>query len=125
MNKFHESICAEGMSKNMEYEVIATRRAKINITRIAKYIATDLYALESAKELVTEIKSQILDLNFMPKRFALVPDERLAKMGMRSVPVKNYSIFYIVDEQTRTVTVISVMYSRRDWANLLFNHPKK
>jgi toxin ParE1/3/4 len=103
----------------MEYKVTTSHRAKRNMTYIGKYIATQLHAPETAREYLDNFKSQIAELNHMPKRFALVSDERLAKMGMRSVQVKNYSIFYIVDEQTKTVTVISVMYSRRDWVNLL------
>ena len=46
-------------------------------------------------------------------------DERLAQEGVRSFPVKNYTIFYVVDEQIQIVTIISVMYSKRNWANLL------
>jgi len=103
----------------MEYKVTTSRRAKRNIADIGKYIATQLHAPETAREYLDNFKNQIAELNHMPKRFALVSDERLAKMGLRSAQVKNYSIFYIVEEQTQAVTVISVMYNRRDWVNLL------
>jgi len=65
------------------------------------------------------LNKEMNSLDTMPKRFALVSDDRLAQMGIRSVPVKNYSIFYTVDEQENSVTIISVMYSKRNWANLL------
>jgi plasmid stabilization system protein ParE len=55
----------------------------------------------------------------MPKKFALVLDDELAKRGYRSVSVKNYIIFYTINEKTETVNIISVMYNRREWTNLL------
>jgi len=103
----------------MVYKVSTSHRAQNDMLEIGKYIATQLHAPESASKLLDDMENEIADLNTMPKRFALVSDERLAQMGIRSVPVKNYSIFYTVDEQEESVIIISVMYSKRNWANLL------
>ena len=103
----------------MTFRVITSTRAEREMWETVDYISFELSSPQTALDLVEKIEQQIADLEFMPKRFMLVSDERLAQMGMRSVHVKNYSIFYVVDEQTATVTVISVMYGRRDWANLL------
>ena len=46
--------------------------------------------------------------------------KRIAGHGViRSIPVKNYLIFYLIDDATKTVNVLRVLYSRRDWTNLL------
>jgi len=74
----------------MVYNVKTTRRAENDIYEIGEYIATELHAPESAGKLVDDIESQISDLNHMPKRFALVSNEKLASRGLRSIPVKNY-----------------------------------
>ena len=103
----------------MAYNVITSSRAKMDMLEIAKYIATELYAPEAANNLLDDFENQMADLTHMPKKFTLVSDERLARLGIRSVPVKNYIIFYVVSEHVSTVTIISVMYCRRDWANLL------
>ena len=103
----------------MEYNVIISSRAKQDISKIGKYIAIELYSPVAARKLMNEIENQITNLSHMPKRFALVSDERLALLDIRSVPVKNYNIFYIVSEHTAAVTIISIIYHKRDWTNLL------
>jgi len=101
------------------YRVVPSGRARKDILDITEYITSELDSPEAARKLLIALNKEMNSLDTMPKRFALVSDERLAQMGIRSVPVKNYSIFYTVDEQEKSVTIISVMYSKRDWANLL------
>jgi toxin ParE1/3/4 len=103
----------------MVYKVVVSSSAKNDMLEIGEYIAVELLAPNAAGNHLDAFETQIADLNYMPKRFALVFDERLAQMGIRSVDVKNYTLFYHVDDGTETVTIISVMYSRRDWMNLL------
>ena len=103
----------------MTYNISISETAEMEMKSISDYISDVLHSPQSAYNLMREMQKQIRALNQMPKRYPLVFDERLAKMGIRSMPVKNYSIFYIVSEQENTVTIISVMYNRRDWANLL------
>ena len=103
----------------MVYSVITSHRAKQDMKEIGRYIAEELQSPQSARNLLESFEREINELNQMPKRFAYVSDENLARKGIRWLPVKNYSIFYNVDEDTKTVTVIRVYYARRDWANLL------
>ena len=103
----------------MAYSVITSRIAKRDIADIGKYIATESQSLEMAIKVVDEIERQILDLNQMPKRYALVSDERLSQKGFRSIPIKNYIIFYVVEEQAKTVNIVGVLHNKRDWINLL------
>lgn len=42
-----------------------------------------------------------------------------AEKGYRKVTVKNYMIFYMVNENDKTVTVMRVIYGRRDHKNLI------
>lgn len=86
---------------------------------ITEYITVNLDSHEAARKLLISLNKQMNSLDTMPKRFALVSNEKLAKKGIRSIPVKNYLIFYVVDEQSKTVNIVSVMYSKRDWLNLL------
>jgi len=103
----------------MTYRVETSETAEVEMKEIANYISDELHSLQAAYDLMYKIRQQINALNKMPMRYPLVSDERLAQMGVRSVPIKNYSIFYTVDEQERIVNIINVMYSGRDWANLL------
>ena len=103
----------------MIYHVKTSETAELEMKEIADYISDILYSPQAAYNLMYELRKQVRTLNQMPKRYALVSDERLAKNGIRAIPVKNYSIFYTVDDQTLTVTIINVMHSGRDWVNLL------
>ena len=51
----------------------------------------------------------------------MVQDEFLASLGIRSIKVKNYLIFYNIeeDENNKYVNAISFMYNKRDWINIL------
>ncbi|MCL1884142.1 MAG: type II toxin-antitoxin system RelE/ParE family toxin [Defluviitaleaceae bacterium] len=86
---------------------------------VTKYIITEYDAPDLAHRIANKIKSNIAELGFMPKRFSLVLDELLAQRGFRSIPVENYIIFYIVNENKKTVNIVSVMHNKRDWINLL------
>ena len=103
----------------MEYNVVVAWRAKSDMSEISAYITDELYNTEAALKLLDEIYDQLISLKQMPKRFALVSDERLALLGIRSIPVRNYLIFYTADDTAKTVNVVRVLYFRRDWANLL------
>ena len=103
----------------MIYHIDITEPAEVDMDEIGFYIARTLHAPESAEKLLDEIDRNILSLEQMPKRFALVSDERLASLGIRVIPVKNYLIFYFVDDNAITVTIARVLYNRRNWAQLL------
>ncbi|MCL2404283.1 MAG: type II toxin-antitoxin system RelE/ParE family toxin [Defluviitaleaceae bacterium] len=103
----------------MTYRVDISSRAEKEMWEIADYISFELDSPKAAYDLLDEMGRQIDGLNLMPKRFALVSDVLLAQKGIRFIPIKNYSVFYVVDEPTKIVTVISVMYSKRKWAVLL------
>ena len=98
----------------MMYKVAPSGRARKDILDITEYITSELDSPEAARKLLTALNKEMDSLNTMPKRFALVTDERLAAKGIRSIPVKNYIIFYVVDEQSKTVNIASVMYNKRD-----------
>ena len=55
----------------------------------------------------------------MPRRFALVPDSYLASAGVRAASVDSYLIFYIVEQDSKSVCASRVLYGRRNWAELL------
>ena len=60
-----------------------------------------------------------MGLDQLPTRHALVADERLAQNGIRQIPVKNYIVFYIVNEADSAVTVVRILYGQRNWIDLL------
>ena len=104
---------------NMEYKITVTIPARADIARTGRYIAVELHSPQSASALVEEIYATVRNLKNMPKRHALVADERLAFLGVRAYPINNYLVFYTVDDDTKSVVVQRILYCMRDWANLL------
>lgn len=50
----------------------------------------------------------------MPARYALVGWEPWHSMKMHQLLVDNYIVYYLVDGEKRTVTVVRVFYDGRD-----------
>ena len=103
----------------MTYNLVITDPAETDMADIGFYIAQTLGSPIASHNLLDELDNQILSLEAMPKRYPLVSDSRLAGLGIRSVPVKNYLIFYTVDDNTHSVVIIRVLYNKRDWASLI------
>ena len=101
------------------YFIEITNSADKDLHNIGHYIFNELQSPETARKTVQKIGSIILSLEEMPLRSSLIADERLAHLGIRKIVVDNYIVFYIVDEERKTVTIVRILYTRRDWENLL------
>ncbi|MDI3478740.1 MAG: toxin ParE1/3/4 [Thermoanaerobacterium sp.] len=101
------------------YKVEITEPAEKDLYEIWRYIAKELLEPDIARKVVNKIGEAILKLEEMPLRNALVADERLAFQGIRKMTIDNYLVFYIVAEESKTVTIVRILYGRRDWINLL------
>ena len=55
----------------------------------------------------------------MTLRNALVIDDRLPYKGIIKFLVDNYIVFYSNTEESNTVTIIRILYNKRDWLKLL------
>ena len=107
------------MKKSKIYDVIIETTASLDLYGILDYITEVLKAPESAERIYWSIKDQVLSLNEMPYRYPLVRDEPFASIGVRLMPVENYSVFYIINEQINEVHILRILYNRREWQNIL------
>lgn len=101
------------------YKILMTEPATDDLVDITEYIAKELREPVTAQKLVSKIKNAVMSLAKMPTRYATVSDVHLAAQGIRKLPVENYIVFYVVSEQDEAVTVIRILYGRRDWEQLL------
>lgn len=100
------------------YSVIYSPKATEDLKEIYSYIAFTLLAPDTAKSQVDRIRKKIRSLDFIPSRNPLVDWEPWKSMGMHKVPIDNFVIFYTVDESPPAVTVIRIVYGRRDIENI-------
>lgn len=103
----------------MKYKIDVTEPAIEDLNSIVSYIANDLKNSAAAKSFVDEADRIIRSLSEMPKRYPIVKDNMLAAQEIRFAQINNYLAFYVVRESTKTVTVLRVLHSRRDWMNIL------
>jgi len=103
----------------MNYKVQITKPAQSDMREIYKYIANDLQNQNAAVRRISLIDEKIQSLKNNPTRFPLLRDDFLASKGFRMVVVKTHLIFFAIREEAKSVSVMRVLYGRRDWLRIL------
>lgn len=98
----------------MKYKVELTKQADIDLRAIYEYIAFTLQEAEIAVRQLEKIQKGILSLDEMPERFRIFEKEPWRSRELRQMPIENFIIFYITNSKDKTVTIIRVMYGRRN-----------
>jgi len=102
-----------------DYFVNITDIAEEDIISAIEYVANILGVPRAANNLLDEIEKKEKILEKTPGIYPFVSDEYLAKKGVKFAKIKNYMLFYIINEEKKTVNVIRFLYGRRDWQNIL------
>ena len=108
----------------MKYTVFTTEKAEGDLKEILKYLAYTLKAGETAIKQIERIESAILSLDEMPERFRIYDEEPWRTRKLRVMSVDNYLVFYIAKKEEKSVTVLRVMYGRRDISTRLKDENK-
>lgn len=98
----------------MSYNIIYTKEAEQDLVDIYEYIAIKLLMPETAKKQTRRIMEAIEGLIEMPGRHKLFEDEPWHSKGLRTLPVDNYLVFYLVLEEGNTVAIVRIMYGGRN-----------
>ena len=101
------------------YALIFSKAIDLDFDQCKKYIEETLEAPKAAEKLFNELYGKINGILENPFRRPLVQDKYLASLGIRSINIKNYMLFYTITEETNTVNAVRFMYSKRDWINIL------
>ena len=103
----------------MSHNIFLTQTAIQDMQDTLDYIEYSLNNPEAAEKMHNLIVAKLKTLQDFPKRNAPVPDEILASCGIRFTNVNNYIIFYVIDEDNTAVTVLRILYNRRNWQHIL------
>lgn len=103
----------------VKYKVVISAPAEKDLQAIVSYISSQLSVSITALQMVDAFEEAMVTLAEMPHRYELVHDESLASMGYRKLLIKNYIVFFVVDERSNTVEIHRILYARRDWMRLL------
>ena len=96
------------------YKVEFLPIAKQDLREIALYISNDLCNPTAAVNLVEEIVEATEKLSDFPYSHHMYYPIRPLKKEYRKIPIRNYMVFYTVDEQQKNVTISRIIYAKRN-----------
>lgn len=102
-----------------KYRIKITRQAKEHLMLIRQYIAVELKEPTSAQKLLELLKSEMLSLETMPHRVKCIDEQPWHDLGFRKIKVKNYYIYFVIDENNKEIQILAVIYVRRDQSKQL------
>ncbi len=96
------------------YTVKVVPAALLQLQEIAKYISDVLLVPDTAIKWLETLEKAITSLDVLPNRFSLTEDEHWKTKGVHKMFVKGFVVYYVINEQKCVVTVIAVIYGKRD-----------
>jgi len=96
--------------------VVITEDAEDDLEGIYQHIAISIGEPQIAWNQIERIRDKILKLNHMPERNPVIQYEPWKSREARRVDINNFAAFYVLN--TNVVTVIRVLYAKRDLSNI-------
>lgn len=96
------------------YTVKVTSQAESQMQEIIYYITHSLNAPDAAFSLLDVLEESFLSLSQFPQRVSLVNEEPWHTDGIRRLPVKNFLVYFWIDEDNMRVQITAVIYGKRD-----------
>lgn len=103
----------------MSYKVVVTNSASMDLNSIVDYIYYSLKNPTAAVHLVNMFEGVVLSLAEFPKRHAVHDDPVLQSNEIRIATFGNYFALYTVDDNSKEVCIVRILYKRRDWISIL------
>lgn len=96
------------------YTVKVTLQAQIQLKETINYIRYTLQAPDTALKMLDTLNSEFASLALFPARVPLVEEEPWRSQGIHKFSIKNYLIYFWVDENIKAVQIIGIVHGRRD-----------
>jgi toxin ParE1/3/4 len=90
-----------------------------DFTAVLDYIRNTLENPAAAENHYEALLHTLRRLEENPLIRPTVQDAYLAGLGYHSIHVKNYLLFYTIDDDAKKVNLVRFMHSTRDWIGLL------
>ena len=97
-----------------KYTVKITSQAQEQLREIVSYIRFTLQSPGTALKMLDTLEEEIASLDQFPNRVPLTEEEPWHSQGIHKLSVKNYLVYFWINEVAKTVQVIGVIYGRRD-----------
>jgi toxin ParE1/3/4 len=97
-----------------KYEVKLSKRAFKDIDSIFEYIALEKLSPENARGQTDRIWKALKSLDTFPQSHQERTEGRYAGKGYRQLIVDNYIAIFRIDDDTKTVYIVTVQYQGRN-----------
>lgn len=98
----------------MHYTVKLTTQAIEQINETVQYLSKVLAEPKAALKWADTLQYEIAKLDYMPSRHLLAEEELWHTKGIRRLLVKNFLVYYLIDEEKKIVWVTAIIYEKRD-----------
>lgn len=102
-----------------KYKIKFSKDARNDLIDIYKYISNNLQEPNIAKKLIQKMRKEIYELENSPQMYSIINDNFLKRLEIRKIRVKNYFVFYSINIEESIVEIIRIMYTRRNWKELI------
>lgn len=102
-----------------EYEEILSIKAKEDLKSIIYYIKNNLKEPDIANKYAKMLKDEIKTLSYFPQRNAIIDNNIIKELKIRKLVIKNYIVFYRINEETNIVNIERILYGASNWINEL------
>lgn len=102
-----------------KYRIDISDPAETDLRDIVRYISSELSAPTTAIKMMEDIEKAVAKPADMPNAYPSVIDDRLSSMGYRKLLIKNYIVFFSINEKEKVVDVEHILYVRHDWLTIL------
>ena len=87
------------------YEVRISKQAERQLKEIFQYISYTLQAPGTAEKMLDLLEREILSLSSFPNRIPLTQDEPWHSQGIHKMVVKNYLVYFWINENKNMVYI--------------------
>ena len=102
-----------------KYDVKLSIKAKDDLKRIILYIKNELNEPKIAGRYANMIRNEIKTLEYSPQKFAIIDDVTIRDLNIRKLIIKNYIVFYRINEDKNVVNVERILYGKSNWIDKL------
>lgn len=97
-----------------KYNYVLTETAENDIDEVFSYISEDLSNTIAATDLADELEEKLSEICKNPLSGRIVENDFLKRDDIRRFLVRNYIVYYVIDEENCRVAVLRMVYGRRN-----------
>jgi len=103
----------------MGYKLIVSTKSRKDINKITEYIINELKNPQAADRFLDDVAEKYEHIMENPHIYASCDNSNLKQLGYRKIVIKNYLILYRIDEENQIVYVVSIVYGRSNYPEML------